>query len=334
MQHPFVNCLQKKAFKEKVGQQRKSENDGDSLLFEICNPFRLDFGKIIQSKAFRRLTEKTQVFCFPDNPHVRTRMTHTLEVSSLNSLIADVLGLNVELTMACSMGHDVGHVPFGHVGERFLSKYTEKDFVHNLFGPIVMEEVERMGKGLNLREETLSGIKAHSGADFKKEMEVEEYKVVKLGDKISYTFSDVNDAVRFDYISGKEANALLKKFGSNQRERIITCLFDLFWESFGKGTVSFSESKTAKMFLELREWMFKNVYDRANTRAIDEELSRAFETISEHPELKKFDPIVIFSILTENGVREIAQKGLSKERMFNLGITEIIPHLEEGRRYY
>ncbi len=331
MENSFKGCLKEKAFKP-VDRERKNKNDGDSRWFGISDDFLLDYAKIVQSKSLRRLTSKTQAFCFPENPHVRSRLTYTMEVTANNIQMADVLGLNVNLVMAGSMGHDVGHVPFGHVGERFLSKYTEKPFEHNIFGPIVLEKIEREGGGLNLREETLQAILFHSGADFGKESEVEEYKLIKLGDKISYVFSDLNDANRFGYLSS--IPDCVEKLGKNQRERVNTCIFGLFEESFERGTVSFSRSEIASLYLETRDWMFKNVYSRANTRVINEELSLAYEAICEDPRLKKYDPLVIFSVLTENGVREIAQKGLSDERLGYLGIKEIIPHLEKGKRYY
>ncbi len=334
MRNNFNDCLKESAYKPSLTNERHLADDGDKPLFGICDDFLLDFSKIIQSKSFRRLKSKTQVFCFPDNPHVRSRMTHTLEVTAINCLISDVLGLNTNLVKACSIGHDVGHVPFGHVGERFLSKYTSTKFEHNIFGPIVMQMVERGGRGLNLMKETLEGIKRHSGANFEVQEEVEEYKIVKLGDKISYTFSDPNDAVRFNYVTESEFPNCIKVLGANQRERINTCLFALFKESCEKGTVSFSESETAKMYHEVRDWMFENVYSRANTRIINEELTLAFEAILEYSELKEYDPVVIFSALTESGVREIAQKGLSRERFYYLGIEEIVKHLKKGIKYY
>jgi dGTPase len=329
----YKGCLQEKAFKL-IDNGRKSEDDGDRRLFGVSDDFLIDYMKIVQSKCFRRLYQKTQVFCFPDNPHVRTRLTHTLETDSNSVLMADVLGLNAYLVHAGSTGHDVGHVPFGHVGERFLSQYTKKPFEHNIFGPILLEHIERGGRGLNLKEETLRAIRNHSGGDFKKELELEEYKLIKLGDKISYLFSDVNDAVRYNYLSSFKIPECLERLGSNQRERVINCIFALLEESCQKNTVSFSDSEIANLYQETRDWMFENVYAKANTRIINEELSLAFEAILDYPKLKRYDPVVIFSVLTEDGVREIAQKGLSSERMDYLGINEIIPHLEKGKRYY
>jgi dGTPase len=330
----YNKCLKEKAFLLSDSKDRKNKDDGDKKLFGVSDDFLIDCMKIVQSKCFRRLYQKTQVFCFPDNPHVRTRLTHTLETDSINTLMADVLGLNVNLVHAGSNGHDVGHVPFGHVGERFLSQYTKKPFEHNVFGPIILEYIERGGRGLNLKTETLQAIRVHSGGDFKKELELEEYKLIKLGDKISYLFSDVNDAVRYNYLSSSKIPECLEKLGKNQRERVINCIFALFEESSEKRTVSFSDSEVAKLYQETRDWMFENVYARANTRIINEELSLAFEAILEYPKLRKYDPVVIFSVLTEDGVREIAQKGLSAERVEYLGINEIIPHLERGKKYY
>jgi dGTPase len=331
MENPFKDCLKKKAFKS-VNNEGRSKDDGDNVLFDFCDGFLMDYQKIIQSKSSRRLSNKTQVFCFPDNPHVRNRKSHTDEVTANNALMADALGLNVYLAMAGSSGHDNGHVPFGHVGERFLSQHTEKAFEHNIFGTIVLEKIERGGRGLKLRKETLQAILFHSGADFDKETDVEEYKLIKLGDKISYLFSDFNDANRFGYISS--IPDCIEELGRNQRERVNGCMTALIKESCQKNTVSFSDSIEAKLYQDARNWMFENVYARANTRVINEELSLAFEAVCGYPKLREYDPVVIFSILTEAGVREIAQKGLSEERLYYLGIEEIIPHLEKGTRYY
>lgn len=330
----YKGCLNEKAFILSNRGERKSKEDGDKKLFGVSDDFLIDYMKIVQSKCFRRLYQKTQVFCFPDNPHVRTRLTHTLETDSNCVLMANVLGLNINLTHAGSIGHDVGHVPFGHVGERFLSQYTAKPFEHNIFGPILLEYVERGGRGLNLRKETIEAIRSHSGGDFKKDLELEEYKLIKLGDKISYLFSDVNDAIRYNYLSPSKIPKSLEKLGKNQRERVISYIFALFEESYQKNKVSFSDSEVAKFYQETRDWMFENVYAKANTRIINEELSLAFEAILEYPKIKRYDPVVIFSVLTEDGVREIAQKGLSSERMDYLGINGIISHLEKGKRYY
>lgn len=324
----YKGCLKEKAFKA-VDREEKS-NEGELIGFSDF--FLSDYVSIAQSKSLRRLTNKTQVFCFPENPHVRSRLTHTIEVTANNVQAADVLGLNLYLVMAGSYGHDVGHVPFGHVGERFLSKYTQKPFEHNIFGPIVLEKIERGGDGLKLREETLQAILFHSGADFEKETNIEEYKLIKLGDKIAYLFSDFNDANRFGYMSSTPD--CVEKLGKNQRERVSRCITALIRESCQKNTVSFSDSMEARLYQEARDWMFKNVYARANTRVINEELSLAYEAICEYPKLKDYDPLVIFSTLTENGVREIAQKGLSSERLNYLGIEEVRPHLEKGTRYY
>ncbi len=326
----YRGFLKEKAFKPII-EEEENRDDGSEWV-DSFDVFLSDFVKISQSKSLRRLTNKTQVFCFPENPHVRSRLTHTIEVNANNVRIANFLGLNLYLVMAGSYGHDVGHVPFGHVGERFLSQHTKKPFEHNIFGPIVLERIEKGGKGLKLKKETLQAILFHSGADFGKDTNIEEHKVIKIGDKISYLFSDFNDANRFGYLSS--IPECIEKLGKNQRERVSNCTAALIKESYQKNTVSFSDSMEAKLYQEARDWMFKNVYSRANTRVINEELTLAYEAICGYPKLKGYDPLVIFSALTESGVREIAQKGLSNERLNYLGIEEIIPNLKKGIRYY
>lgn len=329
----YLGCLKEKAFKVE-NCHRKRSNDGDKILFNVCDDFVLDYAKIIQSKAFRRLMDKTQVFYSPDNPHVRSRMTHTMEVTAIALKIANVLGLNTNLAQAIALGHDIGHVPFGHVGENFLSQFTIKPFKHNLFGLIIAQKIERWGKGLNLTEETLNGIKAHSGADFKEKLEIEEYKVVQLADKISYLFSDLNDAIRFGYLTFSETPFYFKELGSNQRKRVNNCLLALFNESLEKGFVSFSETKEAILYHQAREWMFQEIYPRANSRINVSELELCFELIRKDSQLKKYDPVILFSILTEDGVRKIAkEKVVSEKTKDDFGILEIVPCLKENKVY-
>ncbi len=331
--HCFSGCLKEKAFK--VGNcQRRRFDDGDKPLFGICDDFILDYAKIIQSKGFRRLMNKTQVFYSSDNPHVRSRMTHTMEVATIAVTIASALGLNTNLAQAIAVGHDLGHVPFGHVGEKFLSEFTIKPFKHNLFGPIIAEKVERWGKGLNITEETLNGIKLHSGADFKKNFGIEEYKVVQLADKISYLFSDLNDAIRFGYLTPLEMPSCFKELGSNQRSRVNNCLLALFNESSEKGLISFSEKEEAILYNEARNWMFKEIYPRANERIAINDLQLAFEIIREDFLLQKYDPIVIFSIFTEDAIVKIArERAVSDQIKYDFGIFEVTPSLEQDKVY-
>ena len=159
------------------------------------DPFKEDFVRIIQSKAYRRLPYKTQVISLPDCVHVRTRAIHTNEVIGISSRIADRLGLNLSLCEAIAAGHDIGHTPYGHAGEEVLSKFGVKPFNHALNGVLIAQHIERNGMGLNLCHETLEGMLNHSRGAGKLAIvnsKPAEYSVVMFSDKIAYTFSDLN----------------------------------------------------------------------------------------------------------------------------------------------
>jgi len=299
----------------------------------ISDPFLNDYQKILQSKAYRRLADKTQVISDPDNSHVRTRLTHTNEVIAISLAIADKLGLNKNLCMAIAAGHDIGHTPYGHIGEKILTEFGGKEFKHNVFSVVIAQHIERKGKGLNLTYETLEGILNHSrgaGSLFTDESLPQEYSVVMFADKIAYTFSDLNDALRYGYLNENKIPDCAIKLGKNQRERVKKCVEALVDESLSKDKVSFSEGKTFELFDELRKFMYEEIYFKMDWSLQEKVLYNLCEFFSSCEDIK--DPIIATSLLTDREANHFAEilfksKKPSIDMIRNFGVFEILPYL-------
>src|SRR5437762_3798656 len=210
--------------------------------------FALDRDRIVHSKAFRRLKHKTQVFLAPVGDHYRTRLTHTLEVTQIGRSMARGLRLNEDLVEAMAMGHDVGHTPFGHVGEELLGKFLPDGFRHNEQSVRIAEKLEDNGKGLRLTHETLDGILKHSAPT---EGGLEEAAwgvpetpegwVVRYADKIAYLHHDIDDAMRAGIIAEADLPIELREaLGPDRAERLDTMVYDVIVHSFGKTEVGLS----------------------------------------------------------------------------------------------
>ncbi len=224
---------------------------------EIRTCYQRDRDRIVHSKAFRRLMHKTQVFISPDGDHFRTRLLHTLEVSQIARTIAKALSLNEELTEAIALGHDLGHTPFGHMGEDALAKVSGLKFEHNIQSARVVQKLENSGKGLNLCFETIDGIINHRGAGSPKTL---EGKIVQISDKIAYVNHDIDDAIRAGVLSEKDLPSdLLNKIGDDSRKRISYFVSDIVENCNGKDFLEQSKKGKTELY-ELREFMFKNVY--------------------------------------------------------------------------
>jgi len=221
-----------------------------------CNmrtDFQRDRDKIVHSKAFRRLKHKTQVFLSPFNDHFRTRLTHTLEVSQIGRTIARALDLNEDLVEAISLGHDLGHTPFGHCGEGVLNELMPGGFHHNLQSVRVVEILE----DLNLCRETVDGILTHTWG-FKPI--TPEGQVVQLADKIAYINHDIEDSIRAGIISESDLpKDCIKYFTSVQQKRLGKMIEEIIQFSVGKPQISMSEEGW-HYTTKLREWMFENIY--------------------------------------------------------------------------
>ena len=235
--------------------RNKKEEGGDPFRTE----FQIDKDRIINSKAFRRLKRKTQVFYTPKNDHLRTRLTHTLEVSQISRTVACILNLNEDLTEAIALGHDLGHAPFGHSGEEALMEVTKNGFKHNVHGVRVVEVIE----GLNLTKETLDGILNHTGIHKPKTL---EGQIVKIADRIAYLNQDIADAIREEVIEENDIPHEFKEyFGNTKQKRIDTVIKDLYTNSYNQDEIKMSDA-CVNFLNNLRSWMFKNVYFSDKTK--------------------------------------------------------------------
>ncbi|NLY46205.1 MAG: deoxyguanosinetriphosphate triphosphohydrolase [Tissierella sp.] len=236
---------------------------------DIRTDFQRDRDRIIHSKAFRRLKHKTQVFVSPEADHFRTRLTHTLEVAQISRTIAMALRLNEDLVEAISLGHDLGHTPFGHTGERVLDSLHPNGFKHNIQSLRVVDFLEHNHDrvGLNLTYEVREGIMKHSGYNISTTL---EGQIVKISDRIAYINHDIDDAIRAGIIQERDLpKDCVEVLGNTHGERINTMILDIINNSFDKNTISLSEeigSKTGK----LRTFMFDNVYLNSKAKIEDD----------------------------------------------------------------
>ncbi|MGN1369187.1 MAG: deoxyguanosinetriphosphate triphosphohydrolase [Aristaeellaceae bacterium] len=251
-------------------------------------PMRTDFqrdrDRIIHCKAFRRLKYKTQVFLAPEGDHYRTRLTHTLEVSQIARTIARCLRLNEDLAEAIALGHDLGHTPFGHIGERSLDETMPEGFRHNEQSRRVVEVLENDGVGLNLTWEVRDGIAHHSGSQFPATLEGE---CVRRADRIAYLNHDLDDAVRGGVLRDFELPLdCLKVLGNSHGERINSMIADLVANSQNTEHLTMSPLMQSAMD-GLREFMFERVYRdewrKAEEIRCDYVMKALFRYYSEHP---------------------------------------------------
>ena len=235
---------------------------------EIRTCFQRDIDRITHCKAFRRLKHKTQVFLQPEGDHYRTRLTHTLEVARIARTIARGLKLNEDLTEAIALGHDLGHTPFGHAGERALDEIISEDggFRHNEQSLRVLEKLEKDGQGLNLTFEVKNGIICHTG-DTKPD--TLEGNIVRIADRIAYINHDVDDALRAGILRQEDIpQEITCAFGEKHGERINTLILDMIQESEKSGVIAFSPP-IAMLFGTFYNFMFSKVYK--NMKAKSEE---------------------------------------------------------------
>ncbi len=254
--------------REKIEQNEKSvlsdkaclsmNSKGRVTMEEKCSlrtDFQRDRDRIIHSNSFRRLKHKTQVFLSPEGDHYRTRLTHTLEVSQIARTIANGLSLNGDLTEAVALGHDLGHTPFGHAGERALDKVVPGGFRHYEQSLRVVEKLEKAGKGLNLTYEVRDGIVCHTKG---KEADTLEGRIVKLADKIAYINHDIDDAVRAGVMCEDDIPFEIRKaLGFKKSARINTMVLNVVENSVDD--IVFSPD-VKQPFDELHTFMFDKVY--------------------------------------------------------------------------
>ncbi|MBQ1502033.1 MAG: deoxyguanosinetriphosphate triphosphohydrolase [Firmicutes bacterium] len=224
----------------------------------IRTVWQRDRDRIIHSKAFRRLKHKTQVFINPEGDHVRTRLTHTLEVSQISRTLARALRLNEDLTEAIALGHDLGHTPFGHIGERAL-KAIDPEFNHCRQSLRQIDVLEKDGQGLNLTMEVRDGIRYHSGKELPFTL---EGMLIRLSDRIAYLNHDIDDAIRSGFLTTADLpEQVCAVLGNTHAKRINTMVTDIIDQSSGIPEIKMSPPVAAAMD-ELRAFMFEKVYFR------------------------------------------------------------------------
>lgn len=243
--------------------------------------YQRDRDRILHSKAFRRLKHKTQVFLAPEGDHYRTRLTHTLEVSQISRTIAKALRLNEDLTEAIALGHDLGHTPFGHAGERALNRICPGGFEHHLQSIRVVEFLENHGKGLNLAKEVRDGIRNHQTEGIPSTL---EGKIVKLSDKIAYINHDIDDAIRGQIITEEEIpREYTDILGHSLGKRLDTLIHDIVSNNYDRNEITMSPEIEAAM-QHLREYMFESVYMNKKAKGQEEQAERLLEQLFDYYE--------------------------------------------------
>ncbi len=249
----------------------------------LRTPFQRDRDRIVHSKAFRRLMHKTQVFIAPEGDHYRTRLTHTLEATGIARTVARALGLNEDLTEAIGLGHDLGHPPFGHIGEQALDEANRAHggpgFRHNEHSLRVVDVLERDGRGLNLNQPVREGILKHTGSVKSESL---EGQIVRLVDRVAYINHDIDDALRAGVLRSEDLpHDEIALLGPTGASRIDALVKDIVEQSQSGPQILQSEELGSAM-LRLRKFMFQNVYLGDTARAEHERVNRALKILFEH----------------------------------------------------
>jgi len=255
---------------------------------EVRTAFQRDRDRIIHSKAFRRLKGKTQVFIAPEGDHYRTRMTHTLEVAQIARTAARALRLNEDLTEAIALGHDLGHTPFGHAGEKVLSALCDGGFRHNEQSLRVVEKLERYRPeyaGLNLTVEVRDGIVHHTGDQLPFTL---EGQIVRLSDRIAYINHDIDDAIRGGILKEEDLpKEPIRVLGKGRSQRIDRMVKDLIYTSRGQDRIAMS-AEVHEAMMALRTFLFENVYigsaAKTEEKKVDKMLEHLYQYYLEHSE--------------------------------------------------
>ena len=231
--------------------------DRDEAQDDIRTVYQRDRDRIIHSKSFRRLKHKTQVFIAPIGDHYRTRLTHTLEVSQLSRTVSRALRLNDDLTEAIALGHDLGHTPFGHAGERALNEVCPFGCRHYEQSIRVVEKLERDGNGLNLTKEVRDGILNHQ---WNLRPSTLEGQIVRFCDKIAYINHDIDDAERAGIMTEEDIpDRFRKSLGGSTKERLDTLINDIIYQSIDSDEIHMSPDIQKEME-DLRHFMYENLY--------------------------------------------------------------------------
>ncbi|MCH5248675.1 MAG: deoxyguanosinetriphosphate triphosphohydrolase [Lachnospiraceae bacterium] len=253
-----------------AGRQRPEEQ------CDIRPVFQRDRDRIIHSKSFRRLKDKTQVFLTPEGDHYRTRLTHTLEVSQNARTIAKALQLNEDLVEAIALGHDLGHTPFGHAGERALNRICPYGFSHNEQSVRTVDILEKNGQGINLTYEVRDGIRNHQTSGMPSTL---EGRVVRFSDKIAYIHHDMDDAIRGGILKESDVpKEIGDVIGYSCGERLDFFIHDIVTTSRGKNDICMSPDVEAAM-QKLRQFMFESVYQNPIAKSEEGKAEELIETL-------------------------------------------------------
>lgn len=250
---------------------------------DIRTEFQRDRDRIIHCKSFRRLKHKTQVFLSPEGDHYRTRLTHTLEVSQIARTIARSLRLNEDLTEAISLGHDLGHTPFGHAGERALNDCYEKGFRHYEHSVRVVETLEKDGNGLNLTDEVKNGILCHTKGDAAYTM---EGRIVRFADRIAYINHDIDDAVRAGVLNNDDIpHDITDILGNTKSQRISTMVTSVIMNSTDDISM---DNDVGNAFDRIHKFLYEHVYYNPIAKGeeikVDAMIKWLFTYFTEHPD--------------------------------------------------
>lgn len=267
---------------------------------DVRTCYMRDRDRIIHSKAFRRLKHKTQMFLSPEKDHYRTRLTHTLEVSQISRTISRGMMLNEDLTEAIALGHDLGHTPFGHAGERTLTEMSGRPFRHNEQGIRVVTYYEREGRGLNLSLEVLDGMLCHTG---NVPAETYEGQVVALGDRIAYISHDVDDSLRAGVLTEDDIPAEISSIlGRGHGARINTLVYAMV-DYGNKHNIVGMEPVVAAAMEKLRDFLFDNIYTNPTIKGEEKKgveiIRRLYEYYYKN---RHFLPIEYLKRIDEDGI--------------------------------
>lgn len=271
---------------------------------DIRPVYQRDRDRILHSKSFRRLKDKTQVFLTPEGDHYRTRLTHTLEVSQNARTIAKALRMNEDLVEAIALGHDLGHTPFGHAGERALNAVSPHGFCHSDQSVRTVDLLEKGGQGLNLTMEVKDGIRNHQTKGTPATL---EGKIVRLSDKIAYIHHDMDDAIRGGILKESDVPAdIAEVIGYTTGERLDHFIHDIVSTSYGKNDIMMSQP-VADAMKKLRQFMFEHVYQNKTAKSEEGKAEMLIQTLysyyRHHLELLPRDYV------------ELVQRGESEEQV-------------------
>ena len=267
--------------------------------------FQRDRDRILHCKSFRRLKNKTQVFLSPLGDHYRTRMSHTLEVSQNARTVGKALRLNEDLVEAIALGHDLGHTPFGHAGEKVLNELVDGGFIHSEQSVRIVEKLEKDGEGLNLTWEVRDGILNHQMSTMPS---TPEGKIVRLADKIAYINADIDDSIRAGIITEEQIPLEVRKtLGFSVHDRLNTMIHDIIITSMDKEDIGMSDEIFEAM-IDLRKFLYASVYKNPVAKGEEVKAKRMMRQLFEYYENHEED-------LPERYLQMIREEGEAEDRV-------------------